>query len=262
MQTMLDHALEYHRHGWQVMPCENKQPLLDTWGYLEDFRVKEETITEWWTEWPEAQIALVCGPLSGVTVVDVDWLKDKEKTILYDKSIKPEELSDRLVGSPTSITGSLGRHVFLNFFDVKNSTKAVHSQIDVKSGGGYVILPPSLHENGRRYAWDETKVSWPSKLLAPPQKLVDACKKAEVTPKDWGKLIRGISEGARNTSGSQVCGALIRSFRNDLGTAWSMFELWNKGNTPPMTERELKAEFNSILKKDYARNARFYRRNA
>lgn len=262
MKTMLAHALEYHRRGWQVMPCQNKEPLLDAWKYLEDFRVKEDALVKWWTEWPEAQIALVCGALSGVTVVDIDWLKDKDKVILYDKSIKPESLSDRLVGSPVSITGSLGRHVFFNFFDVKNSTKAVHSQIDVKSAGGYVILPPSKHETGRTYVWDETKIAWDSPLIAPPQKLVDACKKAEAAPKDWGKLIKGIGSGARNTSGSKVVGGLIRAFRNDLGAAWGLFVLWNKGNTPPMSEDELKREFNSILKNDYARNSRFYRRSS
>lgn len=85
--STIDWALAYHKHGWQIMPCKDKSPLLGTWDYLKDFRVKRDTIEQWWTRWPDAQIALLCGDLSGVTVVDADWIKDAEKNILREQSI-------------------------------------------------------------------------------------------------------------------------------------------------------------------------------
>jgi len=253
---MLEWALMYHRHGWQVMPCANKAPLLGTWEYLQDFRVKEDVIVKWWTDWPQAQIALICGEISKITVVDVDWLKDEHKKILHEASIKPETIAERIKDAPMTATGSLGRHVLLKYFDTTNSTKDIHPQIDIKSQGGYVILPPSVHESGRRYEW---LTPWDMTPPEAPQSLVDACKRVKELPKDWESILQGVGAGSRNVKGAQVAGALIRAFRKDLGTAWRIFELWNKGNKPPMSEDECKHEFNSIFKSDYAKHAKFYR---
>lgn len=256
---MLEWALTYFRHGWQVMPCHNKKPSLDTWEYLQDFRIKEDTIVKWWTEWPEAQIAVVCGRISGITVVDIDWVKNEAKEILYDQSIKPEVIAERIKDAPVSKTGSLGRHVFLRNFDAMNSTKEIHRQIDIKSDGGYIILPPSIHENGNRYEWVN---QWDMVLPEAPESLKKACKEVKSLPKDWERVLAGVGVGKRNVDGAKVAGSLIRAFRKDIGTAWTIFLLWNKGNSPPMEEEELKSIFNSIFKKDYATNSRFYRTNA
>lgn len=257
--SQLEWALRYFLYGWQVMPCRNKEPLLPKWENLMDERETEDDIAEWWDTWPDAQIALVCGHLSGVTVIDIDWLKDKERKILHDQSSKPEELALKFHGAPVSITGSGGRHVFLKFFHTKNSTKVIHPQIDVKSEGGYVILPESLHQSGERYKWDQSTPIWSSALLDPPQSLLEACERLSKEPNDWREMLKGVGAGGRNATGSQVAGLLIRSLRNHLEVAWEIFCLWNERNKPPLTEWELKHIFNSILKKDYATNARFYR---
>lgn len=261
MKSILDWALLYHKHGWQVFPCVDKRPAIATWEFIREYRVKTEKIHEWFSDpIPGLQIALACGELSGVTVVDVDWIKDPEtRRPIPELSVPPDLIADRLVGALSSRTGSGGRHVFLSFFATKNLTKAFHPQIDVKSEGGYVILPPSPHEFGV-YSWMDEE-NWDQELTDAPTSLVIACREHGERVKDWSKVMKGINEGARNTSASSVAGKLIGAFRGHLGVAWEMLVAWNAKNTPPLGEGELQTVFTNILKTDYAKHARFYQRN-
>lgn len=261
MTSILEWALAYHDHGWQVFPCINKEPDLLSWEFLRQHRVKREKIIEWFgKEKPGLQIALACGELSGVTVVDVDWIKDPETRLpIPEKSTHPDLIADRLGGALSSRTGSGGRHVFLSYFWTKNSTKVIHPQIDIKSEGGYVILPPSPHALGA-YSWMDEE-NWDQELTEAPSSLVVACREKGEAVKDWSKVMSGINVGARNTSATAVAGKLIAAFRSHLGVAWDMLIAWNTKNSPPLPEEELRSVFMNILKKDYATNARFYQRN-
>ena len=54
-----------------------------------------------------------------------------------------------------AITGGGGRHLYFRARDGLHPPGSLAPGIDVKSGpGSYVVAPPSLHANGRRYAWD------------------------------------------------------------------------------------------------------------
>jgi hypothetical protein len=53
------------------------------------------------------------------------------------------------------ITGGGGRHLYFRARDGLQPPGSLAPGIDVKSGSGsYVVAPPSIHANGRRYAWD------------------------------------------------------------------------------------------------------------
>lgn len=261
MRPILEWALKYHDHGWQVFPCKDKVPVVDEWKFLSVHRVKRERVIQWFDDPdPLLQIALVCGELSGVTVVDVDWIKTPEGIPIPEKSIHPDLIADRLVGATSSRTGSGGRHVFLRYFWAKNSVKEVHPQIDIKSESGYVILPPSPHALGV-YSWLDEE-NWDQELTDAPSSLVVACREKGEKVKDWSKVMDGIQNGQRNITASSVAGKLIGAFREHLGVAWELMVAWNAKNSPPLGEGELRTVFTNIIKTDYARNTRFYQRNA
>ncbi len=260
MTSTQEWAWRYHKAGWSVFPCQQKHPLYGAFGqwggkngWVWERKPTDEEITDWWLEYPDAQIGLACGRLSGITVIDIDLKTDKAK--YPDFILEPaEDLQARWCLSVSSQTGSGGRHVFCKYRDIQNSAKEVHPQIDIKSDRGYVILPPSLHESGRLYQWDPL-LSWSEdnlqNLARFPDALYNAPKRAET--KEWLSIVQGVGQGSRNVSAAKLIGKLLWQFTPT--EAWTLTDAWNKtNNIPPLDQRELKNVFLSILKTHYAKS--------
>ena len=66
-------ALEYHHLGWSVIPLRpgEKVPML-TWQKFQDCLADDDEIRGWFKRWPEANIGIVTGPVSGLVVLDID----------------------------------------------------------------------------------------------------------------------------------------------------------------------------------------------
>lgn len=168
-------ALKYARHGWLVFPCWNplpdgscscskgadcerpgKHPLarLAPNGLL-DATKDEAIVAGWWTQYPNANVAIRCGEESGLVVLDIDAYKGGMFSF--------EDLEARHGPIPYSIrarTGSGGgsAHVYLAHPRdgrriSSNASGKLGAGLDVKADGGYVIAPPSLHTSGGRYTW-------------------------------------------------------------------------------------------------------------
>ena len=89
-----------------------------------------------------------------------------------------DELFTRALGIPdtvTNLTGGGGTHYLFQHpgHSIPNKVE-LFPGIDVRGDGGQIVLPPSLHESGRRYAW-EVSFRPESTPLAPcPQWLIAA----------------------------------------------------------------------------------------
>jgi hypothetical protein len=108
-------------------------------------------ICRWWSRWPQANIGMATGQVSGVVVVDTD--------LDYDGTAKWADLMD--VNGPVHttlevITGSGGRHYYFNApkTPLRSRNGGLGAGIDLRADGGYVLLPPSLHRSGSVYEWD------------------------------------------------------------------------------------------------------------
>jgi hypothetical protein len=125
-----------------------KQPCIK-WKEFQERVPTVEEMTRWFTHWPTAGLALVLGPVSGVFVLDVDG---------------PEAhaaLVTRLGGEPVAPKALSGSrkpcryHLFFHHPELPTKAKATpwHPKLEFRGKGGIVIIPPSLHKSGNRYAW-------------------------------------------------------------------------------------------------------------
>ena len=153
---MLTQALEYLKMGFSVIPCEkDKHPVIVgshpdgtpkrlAWGKYQTEHADDTQIKKWWKKYPHANIAIVCGDISGVDVIDCDTeeaFQNFNENFLSDSSIIP------------TVKTPKGYHFYFKHRPgLKNSTKAI-AGTDLKTKGGYVLAPPSIGINGNRYFW-------------------------------------------------------------------------------------------------------------
>ena len=219
-------------------------------------RIKREQVEDWWLMYPDAQLGVLCGDISGITVIDIDTHHDAVRHPTH-VDVSVHELFKKFPPTVASLSGSGGVHLFFQYdARVRNSTKLIHPQMDVKNQGGYVIEPPSIHVGtGKPYEW--ITAPWEAPLAKLPEDVVTWASKDSTGPKvNWKSVAEGVGQGSRNTTGASVAGKLIGAFYEDMEFAYLLFRAWNCLNKPPLPEAELWSVFNNIAKKDFIRKLR------
>lgn len=166
--TTREAALLYASIGWFVFPVHSvvrgrcscgklacgragKHPR--TRNGLKDATNDADQIARWWQEWPEANVAVATGA-SRLVVLDVDVRKEKDGQASL-RALESEfgPLPDTLV----SRTGGGGWHHFFRApHPPVGDRVGIRPGLDLKAGGGYVILPPSTHPSGGGYEFEES----------------------------------------------------------------------------------------------------------
>lgn len=136
---------------WRIFPISpgGKRPLVDKKNDIGEHGVKEASadywaVTRWWHLHPDANIGLACGDL---VVLDLDGAEGVEN---YGSL-------ELRVASLLSVTGGGGFHLIYRRPEnvtIRNSVSKIAEKIDVRSRGGYIVLPPSIHESGNAYRWE------------------------------------------------------------------------------------------------------------
>jgi putative DNA primase/helicase len=137
---------------------------------LKDATTDPKQIAAWWGSNPDLNIAVVT---NGLLVIDVDPRHGG-----YESLIKLEEAADDILPHTWCvITGSNGRHIYMllpNGANISNSAGKLGRDLDIRTTGGYVVAPPSIHISGKAYSWLESPEDAP---LAPaPAWLLDKLK--------------------------------------------------------------------------------------
>lgn len=154
MNELRTAALSYAASGILVFPCdETKRPLTEN-GF-KGATYDAETIEAWWAKWPRASIGAPTGSANRVWVLDVDDPKSFEAACQNIGLVLPHTMRAE--------TGK-GYHLYFSYdasAPVSNRQKhpktgwpfAELPGAEVRGEGGYVILPPSVHANGKTYRW-------------------------------------------------------------------------------------------------------------
>lgn len=143
--SLVKAAAYYASIGWQVFPCKEGEKTPLTKNGVKDATSDPDQIQSWWSRWPNANIALACGPESGVAVVDVDV---KGKANGFDEIHAagweiPETLRQQ---TPTG-----GAHYFYQWDSSVKNKNNFKPGVDIRSANYYVMLAPSIHPNGGVY---------------------------------------------------------------------------------------------------------------
>jgi hypothetical protein len=217
-------------------------------------------IRKWWDINPEANIGIATGAASGFFALDIDAKNDGEETLS-----ELERVNGALPKTVAQHTGGGGRHfLFRHVAGIRNSAGKVGKGIDIRGDGGYIVVPPSIHENGRAYAWDvdqhpaETPIAEaPRWLLQALLKDHTACNAHAGEPLEpWRKLVaEGVCEGARNEAVARLAGHLLRK-DVDPFVVLDLLRCWNAERCrPPLPAPELVKTVDSICCREHARRA-------
>lgn len=146
----------YAKLGAYVFPCAlNKQPL--TPHGFKDATLDLSQIRKWWNQTPEASIGVACGA-SRWFVLDID--ADKGGFESFVELQQADVLTAEDLATFTTRTGSGGLHIVWTLPEgvhLGNSAGKLGKGLDTRGEGGYIIVPPSDHPSGNKYAIELNK---------------------------------------------------------------------------------------------------------
>lgn len=142
-KSLMQAAIDYANKGYFIFPLKPKDKAPLTRNGFKDASNDPKKIKEWWTQHPDANIGMPTGSINRFFVVDVDG-KKPENFPHFDKDI-------------TVVTGR-GQHYYVTLpedINIKSCSGINELKIDVRGDGGYVVVPPSIHANGKSYKFVE-----------------------------------------------------------------------------------------------------------
>lgn len=152
-ESLYDAALWYQDKGFKIFPLAGRSKVPLTSNGFKSATNDRSQIIKWWTKYPNANIGLVTGQENSLIVIDCDINTDTGEK---GYSNLREWLGSRNIDLPTTLctgTGKGGIHIFYRITKPVKSRIGFLSLVDIKADGGYVVAPPSIHPNGKRYEW-------------------------------------------------------------------------------------------------------------
>lgn len=232
-------AKKYIEIGWSVIPVnENKIPTIpEVIPYRTRYATDEE-LHKWFDNglWG---IAVLTGSLSRVMVIDDDSVK---KTGVEVNTVS------KMRSSVLSQTGGGGKHFFLKYEDgIGNKVNINGKHIDVRTEGGYVVVPPSKW-GLREYTWlsaptNENLEIMPS-LSATPEIETELKYKTNSILKINDYLFLG--KGNRNDGLFRLTCSLLHRVKKE--EAYDMMKGIAKNYDPPLLDSESETIFKQALK--------------
>jgi len=256
MTTLLEAALAYAARGWSVIPLRprDKRPALSSWQEYQQSRATEEAIRSWWERWPDANLGIVTGAVSGLVVLDLDG----PEAVAFAKERSVPK-------TPTVATGK-GYHLYFAHpgHPVPNAARLAEfadGGLDVRGDGGYVVAPPSVHPSGRRYAWVKGRSpedlplsplpAWLLELLeARGQAAPTGTADGTGTEPGWvEQLLQGVPEGQRDDAATRLAGHFLAKGLPE-SEVLALLLAWNQKNTPPLPDKDIKKCVRSVARRE------------
>jgi hypothetical protein len=222
--NLMAEALRCALRGWRVFPvhsvvdgicacskgtsCDSpgKHPRTRNGGKAAT--IDKATIRDWWTRPPDANIGIATGAASNLFVLDVDPRHGGDDSL--DGLIA---VHGPLPDTVEVLTSRGRRHIYFTYEGVEaigGSVSKLGSGLDVRSDGGYVVGPGSMHVSGRRYEWEASSHPHDTALAAPPEWIIDALTPTSDGPPqssdaangdsriEPAAVLAGVPEGERN----------------------------------------------------------------
>jgi Bifunctional DNA primase/polymerase, N-terminal/Primase C terminal 1 (PriCT-1) len=241
-------ALDYLERGWSVVPvrAREKHPVVAWQGYQQR-RATSGDVRSWFARWPDANVGIVTGVVSGLVVMDVD---PQHGGIASLAELEREH--GPLLQTVEAVSGGGGRHLyFAHPGGHVNNRVALAAGIDMRGDGGLIVAPPSIHPSGRRYLWRPGHSPLEIALASLPGWLLDKITLGGGprghSPAYWRRLIsEGVSEGSRNNTIASLAGHLLWH-GVDPDVISELLLCWNRERSrPPLSDEEVLRTIDSI----------------
>lgn len=171
--TVKNSALWFAESGFSVLPLHHTLEIFSTCSCsrgakcstpakhprtlngVSDATQRLDIIERWFNKWPHANLGVITGQQSSVAVLDIDPRNGGTESLK-----KLESDFEALPMTPFVHTGrgDGGLHFYFETGDASvSSTNGLpgYPGLDLKGDRGYVVAPPSIHESGGTYRWDE-----------------------------------------------------------------------------------------------------------
>ena len=160
--SLLECALQFAERKWHVFPLHSVQDSRCTCGrdcgknagkhprVKGGFKVATtdaRQIEAWWQKWPDSNIGIATGAVSGIVVIDIDGANGLAtlQALVAQHGALPQ--------TPIVKTAR-GWHLY---FAMPATCAPIPCStgkgLDVRGDGGYVVAPPSRHASGHVYHW-------------------------------------------------------------------------------------------------------------
>ena len=248
--SLKDWALYYAEKGLAVFPLEERGKRPITKNGCKAATTNKEQIAEWWSRYPNSNIGIATGrPSGGLVVIDLDEDEEKDKhgyEVLKEWQRSHEDLPETW----QSITGRGGYHLFFKDTAHNQNRVNLYDGIDIRGDGGYIVAPPSVHENGRRYEWEiapeDQEIASVNSVVANfllgtlTEKRTEEFQEPESIPKGQrvATLIKLIGSQRAKGLSTEAIRAAVRA-ENEARCI------------PPLTDQELEREVFPSLKRDW-----------
>lgn len=250
-------SCEYVERGWSVIPLRFKRPALSSWNEFRARRPSYDELRKWFGGELNGTtgIGIVTGSLSGLAVIDCD---SKSDGTWWHESFPKSPLVVQ--------TGGGGSHHYYRIYEgteIRNRCRVDGRRIDVRAEGGYATAPPSLHENGQHYRWEQSgdysladvpyfDCDWIAQRSDTQLPMSDAAMPNLADKiRDIRAYVRSITsisgQGGHNSCYRVAC--LLRDYGLSSEDALSELSLWNQTNAvPPWSEQELAHKVRSVFR--------------
>lgn len=256
--TLKESALYYAQIGFAVFPLRPKSKKPATENGFKAATTNQQQISEWWDRHPDSNIGIATGSVSGgLVVIDLDV--DEDKGINGYETLKAWQREHGVLpDTAQSITGRGGYHLFYRDTAAWKSRIALYEGVDIRGEGGYIVAPPSIHPNGRRYEWEQDPELYDiasvdgrvTEFLAP---ALESWKQQGFQTPDE------IPEGARtSTLVKLVCSQQAKGLSDEAIRAAVRAENEAKCS-PPLSDVELEKEVFPALARYQKGNAPYYK---
>lgn len=236
-EALLQSALKLVDKKISVIPVgKNKIPLIP-WKEFQSRYATHEEIKSWFEKYPDAQLGIVTGKISNLSVVDVEFGGDS--------SFLPQ---DTTVVS----TGGCGYHFYYKYCPGLQNKARVRELIDVRSEGGYVVAPGSESDKGKYELIKELPtIPFPIHLFSEKEKSAQQSIPSQQVNYNIEDYL-GYGEGQRNDQMTRFVGSVLATMHPAKWDeiAWPVIQAANQKNNPPLSDNELLNTFNSIKSRE------------
>lgn len=256
--NLLEAGLKYLKRGFPVIPFrrDKKGSAIKTWEPYQKVLPSESDVKGWFEKrFSHEFMAIVTGKLSRIMVVDCD----SEEAYQRVQENLPESLETPVAKSPK------GYHIYFQYREGLFSRRYM-PEVDVKTDGGCIIVPPSQNGDGKKYKWLTTGIDKADPAVMPDSlyylllQLSSSYKGHDDKEENDSRQVSSLSpdvvnlfvEGQRNQDIFHVANCL---FKGGCEKKYinKVCEIIGKNCNPPINEKEISTIIQSAMDRKKSR---------